>query len=47
MLVADAFDAMGSKSVLEQGWALQRFTGDNLTVGEQFFQVVTAGDRPG
>ena len=47
VLVTDALDAVGAETVLQQGRALQRFTGNDLAVGEELFHVIAAGDRPG
>ena len=38
MLVTDAFNPVGAKAVFQQGWALQRFAGDNLADGKTCFR---------
>ena len=47
VLVADAFDAVRAKAVLQQGGALQRFAGDNLAARENLLEVIAAGNGAG
>ena len=42
MLVADAFDAMRTKTIVEQGRALQRFAGHDFAGWELCFQIITS-----
>ncbi len=44
MLVANAFNAVGAKAVIEQGWTLLCFTGNNFAVGKDLLQIIACGD---
>ncbi len=47
VLVANTFDAVRAKAIVQQGGALQRFTGNNLAARENLLEVITAGNGPG
>ena len=47
MLVADAFDPVGSEAVLQQGGALEGLAHGNFASGEDLLEIVPAGGGPG